>query len=110
MGHGSRAMRKHISINLDMDLLNEAASALGTTGVSETVHAALDDVTRRMRMEILEFEPAIDVADLSAMRTSRSTIPSGEVWLATWRELGERVDSAAVDPATTREILDRDRR
>jgi len=65
-------MRKHTTIDLDMDLVGRAAEALGTTRVTETVHAALDDVVRRrQRMAIVDFVPAIDLADLDAMRAHR---------------------------------------
>lgn len=67
-------MRKHTTIDLDMDLVREASIALGTTKVTETVHAALDSVVRRKhRLALLDFTPAIDLADLDAMRSHRFT-------------------------------------
>lgn len=65
-------MRKHTTIDLDVDLVRAAAEALGTTRTTDTVHAALDEVVRRRRrMDIVEFRPALDLADLDAMRADR---------------------------------------
>lgn len=65
-------MRKHTTIDLDIDLVRAAASVLGTTRTTDTVHAALDEVVRRrQRMSILEFRPALDLGDLDAMRGHR---------------------------------------
>lgn len=65
-------MRKHTTIDPDVDLVRAAAEALGTTRTTDTVHAALDEVVRRRRrMDILEFRPALDLADLDAMRADR---------------------------------------
>ena len=65
-------MRKHTTMDLDMDLVRLAAEALGTTRTTDTVHAALADVVRRrQRMAILDFRPAIDLADLDEMRAHR---------------------------------------
>ena len=64
-------MRKRTSIDLDMDLVIEAGRALGTTKVTETVHAALDEVVRRQRVALVDFVPAIDLGDLDRMRSHR---------------------------------------
>ena len=64
-------MRKRTSIDLDMDLVKEAGRALGTTKVTETVHAALDEVVRRQRVALVDFVPAIDLGDLDRMRSHR---------------------------------------
>lgn len=65
-------MRKHTTVDLDTDLVQEAAEALGTTRTTDTIHAALSDVVRRrQRMTIVDFQPAIDLADLDAMRAHR---------------------------------------
>ena len=65
-------MRKRTSIDLDMDLANEASRALGTTNVSETVRAALDEVVRRRRrLALVDFVPAIDLGDVDRMRSHR---------------------------------------
>jgi Arc/MetJ family transcription regulator len=65
-------MRKHTTIDLDTDLVQAAAKALGTTRMTDTVHAALSEVVRRrQRMAITAFRPALDLADLDAMRAHR---------------------------------------
>lgn len=65
-------MRKHTTIDLDTELVREAAEALGTTRTTDTIHAALSEVVRhRQRMTILDFRPGIDLADLDAMRSHR---------------------------------------
>ena len=65
-------MRKHTTIDLDMDLVKEASRALGTSKVTETVHAALDEVVRRrQRLALVDFVPAIDLGDLDRMRSHR---------------------------------------
>jgi Arc/MetJ family transcription regulator len=43
-------MVKRTTIDLDLDELNAARDALGTTTARETVHAALREVTRRARL------------------------------------------------------------
>ena len=65
-------MRKHTTIDLDVELVRQAAEALGTTRTTDTIHAALVDVVRRrLRMEILGLRPALSLDDLHAMRTHR---------------------------------------
>jgi len=65
-------MRKHTTIDLDMDLVEEASRALGTKKVTETVHAALDEVVRRrQRLALVDFVPAVDLGDLDRMRSHR---------------------------------------
>jgi Arc/MetJ family transcription regulator len=65
-------MRKHTTIDLDMDLIREAGTVLGTNRVTDTVHAALDDVVRRrLRMGLVDFTPALDLGDLDVLRTHR---------------------------------------
>jgi Arc/MetJ family transcription regulator len=67
-------MRKRTTIDLDSDLVKAAASVLGTTRTSDTVHAALSDVVRRdHRTSITDFRPTIDLADLDEMRAHRFT-------------------------------------
>ena len=41
--------RTHTTLDLDRDLLRDAAEALGTTRTTDTVHAALRDVVARRR-------------------------------------------------------------
>ena len=75
-------MRRHTTIDIDMELVREAGVALGTTRMTETVHAALEEVVRRRRLlTLLELRPALDLDDLRAMRAHRfseSVEPYGE--------------------------------
>ncbi len=65
-------MRKHTTLDLDMDLVRSAGEVLGTSRITDTVHAALDDVVRRRRrMALLEFVPAMTLEDLADMRAHR---------------------------------------
>ena len=65
-------MRKHTTIDLDVDLVRQAAEALGTTRTIDTIHAALSEVVRRrLRMQILGLRPALTLDDLDAMRAHR---------------------------------------
>ena len=74
-------MRKHTTIDLDVDLVRDAGAVLGTTRTTDTVHAALADVVRRnRRMAILDLHPALTLADLDALRAHRfaeDPAPSG---------------------------------
>jgi Arc/MetJ family transcription regulator len=66
------AMRKHTTIDLDVQLVNEARQVLGTTTTTETIHAALAELVRgRRRMRVLELHPALTLDDLDAMRAHR---------------------------------------
>jgi hypothetical protein len=61
-------------MNLDLDLLDEAADALGTARMTDTVHAAMVDVVRRRKLEELtrmEF-PGMDLEKLKEMRRPRN--------------------------------------
>lgn len=65
-------MRKHTTIDLDVDLVRQAGEALGTTRTTDTIHAALSEVVRRrLRMDIIGFRPALSLDDLHAMRAHR---------------------------------------
>jgi Arc/MetJ family transcription regulator len=65
-------MRRHTTIDLDPDLVREAGEVLGTTRMTDTIHAALAEVVRRrQRLGILELRPALDLDDLDAMRSHR---------------------------------------
>jgi Arc/MetJ family transcription regulator len=46
-------MTKRTSLNLDMSLVEEARKELGTTGTTETVHRALDEVVRQAKLRRL---------------------------------------------------------
>jgi Arc/MetJ family transcription regulator len=46
-------MRRRTTINLDVDLVDEAKLFLGTKGATETIHRSLQAVVRRARLERL---------------------------------------------------------
>jgi Arc/MetJ family transcription regulator len=69
---------KRTSMFLDRDLVEEAADALGTKGVTETVHAAM--------REVLAMRAGSELADLLA---------SGAIGLPTREELGRWDDDGA---------------
>ncbi|MFL5677074.1 MAG: type II toxin-antitoxin system VapB family antitoxin [Chloroflexota bacterium] len=65
-------MRKHTTIDLDQDLVRQAATVLGTTRTTDTVHAALADVVRRRRrLSLFEIAHDLDLAALDALRSDR---------------------------------------
>jgi Arc/MetJ family transcription regulator len=71
------ARMKRTTINLDVDLLNEASEVLGTQRMTETVHAAMNDVVRRQKLEALtklEF-PDLDWETVKKMRRPRTFDP-----------------------------------
>jgi Arc/MetJ family transcription regulator len=55
-------MRKHTTLNLDVDLLRAAQEVLGTSQTTETVHRALMEVVNRRKREQLA---AYDFPDLT---------------------------------------------
>jgi uncharacterized protein (DUF1778 family) len=70
-------MRKHTTIDLDQDLVREAATVLGTTRTTDTVHAALADVVRRQRrLDLFEIAHDLDLAALDALRSDRFAEPA----------------------------------
>ena len=46
-------MVKRTSLNLDMSLVDEARQELGTNGITETVHRALNEVVRQAKLRRL---------------------------------------------------------
>ena len=72
--------RTHTTLDLDRDLLRDAAEALGTTRTTETVHAALREVVARRRRvwlarrDFSELEAAL--RDLRTSRTAAAERPS----------------------------------
>jgi len=64
--------RTHTTLDLDRELLRDAAEALGTTRTTDTVHAALRDVVARRRRAWLARHDFSELeAALPALRTSR---------------------------------------
>jgi Arc/MetJ family transcription regulator len=49
-------MVKRTSLNLDLELVAEAREVLGTTGPTDTIRRALEDVVRRERLRALTQE------------------------------------------------------
>ncbi len=65
-------MRKHTTIDLDADLVREAAGVLGTTRTTDTIHAALAEVVnQRRRLSLLSIDNTLELADLSEIRAHR---------------------------------------
>ena len=65
-------MRKHTTIDLDIELVRQAGEALGTSRTTDTIHAALSEVIRRRRrMALIGLRPALTLEDLDAMRAHR---------------------------------------
>lgn len=65
-------MRKHTTIDLDMELVREAGEVLGTQRTTDTIHAALDAVVRRDRRSALFSIPSdLDLAMLDDIRAHR---------------------------------------
>ncbi len=56
-------------MNLDREKVRAAADVLGTTGTTETVHAALDEVVAvRSRQKIFRYFPPTTLAELNRWR------------------------------------------
>ena len=64
------AMRKHTTMNLDVELVREAQKILGTKETTETVHQALREVINlQKRRELLKHEfPGLTPESLEEMR------------------------------------------
>jgi Arc/MetJ family transcription regulator len=73
--------RTHTTLDLDRDLLAEAARALGTTRTTDTVHAALREAVARRRRAWLARRDFSDLeAALPDLRATRGAEePVGEV-------------------------------
>lgn len=57
-------------MNVDLDLVKEAQAVLGTSGTTETVHAALREIVRRRRLERL-LRHDFSNLDVEELRRSR---------------------------------------
>lgn len=65
-------MRKHTTIDLDQDLVRDAGAILGTDRITDTIHAALDDVVRRQRrLTLLALGSDLDLDALGGIRAHR---------------------------------------
>jgi len=64
-------------MDLDQELVRDAAAALGTRRTVETVHAALSEVVRaHRRLRLLELGADLSLQDLEVIRAPR--FPSGD--------------------------------
>ena len=64
--------KTHTTLDLDRDLLRDAAEALGTTRTTETIHAALRDVVDRRRRAVLARRDFSELEEaLPALRAPR---------------------------------------
>ncbi len=65
-------MRKHTTIDIDVDLLQQAAEILGTTRTIDTIHGALNEVVRRQRRaSLFAIQTDLDLATLDDLRAHR---------------------------------------
>ena len=69
--------KTHTTLDLDRELLAEAAAALGTTRTTETVHAALREVVARRKRAWLARRDFSELEHLlPGIRAPRGTIAS----------------------------------
>lgn len=66
------SMRRHTTLDLDQDLVRDAAAALGTSRTTDTVHAALAEVVARRRRAVLAH---LEFADLTPDALARVRAP-----------------------------------
>ncbi len=72
-------MKRHTTLDLDPDLLAEAAAALGTTRTTETVHAALREaVSRQARIRLMSRDWSNLGGLLAEMRAPRPFLPQAD--------------------------------
>jgi Arc/MetJ family transcription regulator len=86
-GRDRTMARTHTTLDLDRELLHDAAEALGTTRTTDTVHAALREVVARRRRAWLARRDFSELeARLPELRAPREVV-------ATERATGEVVAS-----------------
>jgi Arc/MetJ family transcription regulator len=67
-------MIKRTSLNLDFDLVEKAREVLDTSGTTDTVHRALEEVIRRDALRRLaEWRPELTLEELEELRRPRFT-------------------------------------
>lgn len=65
-------MRKHTTIDLDMQLVGEASLLLETKQINDTVHAALREVVAaHRRRQLMDLRPDLTLESLAADRQGR---------------------------------------
>ncbi len=76
-GADTKMAKTHTTLDLDRDLLSQAAEALGTTRTTETVHAALREVVARRKRAWLARRDFSELEELlPEIRASRGPIAS----------------------------------
>jgi len=70
----NETMKRHMTLNLDTELLQQAQEALGTSRTTETVHRALAEVVNRRRRQSLAMRdlPGLTPESLQRMRQNRT--------------------------------------
>jgi Arc/MetJ family transcription regulator len=65
---------KRTSLNLDLDLVGKAREVLGSTGTTDTVHRALEEVVRREKLcRLAEYDfSELTPEKLRELRTTRT--------------------------------------
>lgn len=84
-------MKTHTTLDLDRDLLVEAAAALGTTRTTETVHAALREaVALQSRVRLIARDWSNLKVLMPEMRAPRPFLPQAEETTAQLAAAGHR--------------------
>jgi Arc/MetJ family transcription regulator len=69
-------MTKRTSLNLDMSLIDEARTVLGSNGTTETVHKALEEVVRQARLrELVSMTFDFDNDEIEASELEMEGLP-----------------------------------
>ena len=69
-------MIKRTSLNLDMSLVHEARTVLGSNGTTETVHMALGEVVRQARLrELVSMTFDFDNDEIEASELEMEGLP-----------------------------------
>lgn len=68
----NEGMHRHTTLDLDDELVRQAAEVLGTQGAGPTVRAALEEVVRRRkRMRLLDITTDLTLEKLGELRSTR---------------------------------------
>ena len=101
-------MKTHTTLDLDRDLLAEAAAALGTSRTTDTVHAALREaVARQARARLMARDWSNLKGLLPEMRAPRAFLPQSDETAAA---LAELATPGGVETAASRSTASRHRR
>jgi Arc/MetJ family transcription regulator len=86
-------MKTHTTLDLDRDLLANAAAALGTTRTTDTVHAALREaVARQARARLMDRDWSNLKDLLPEMRAPRPFLPQADETAAALTGAGQLVE------------------